>query len=266
MSKPAKPVLQDLPIEQLQRGRYQPRKQFDPGSLKELADSIKSQGLIQPIVVCPLGGNEYEIIAGERRWRAAQIANMSTVPCLVRLLTDEQAAAVTTIENIQRQDLNPIEEAHSYQRLIDEFYYHHDEVAAIVGKSRAYISNALRLLKLDKTVQQCLIDRELSIAHGKIIAGLPAISQAVFAQQCVEKGWSVRQTEREVKKFLSDDPSKLKKKDVELVRFERLTSEHFAAEVKMENESDQQKGWMKIRYYDLATLAGLLDKMGVDYE
>lgn len=261
-----KSSLKQIPVDQLQRGQYQPRREFDPDTLAELAESIKSAGLIQPLVVRPLRKNLYEIIAGERRWRAAQLAQLDTVPCLVREFTDEQAAAVSTIENIQRQDLNPIEEAHAYLRLAEEFHYLHDEVAAIVGKSRTKVTNSIRLLKLDSRVQQFLIDNQLSAGHGKVIAGLPSDQQYRFAKLCIENAWSVRQIELEAKKpqfTIEDDTPHT---DPNIARLERLVSDQFGAPVKLDADASRKGGWLKIRYYDNDTLSGLLDKIGIDYD
>src|SRR4029079_3847018 len=168
-----KPTLQQITIDRLSRGKYQPRQHFDPEKLQELADSIKSTDwLLQPIVVRPLSDGNYEIVAGERRWRAAQLAGLGEVSCLVFNYSDEQALQASIVENISRADLNPIEEAQAYQRLIDEFHYLHEEVAASVGKSRTAITNSLRLLKLDPRVQKFLIEGKLSEGHGKILASL----------------------------------------------------------------------------------------------
>ena len=161
------PELKSIPVELLKRGQYQPRKHFDEEALQELADSIKEQGIIEPIVVRPLPNKTYEIIAGERRWRAAQLAGLDTVPCLIRECSDRAAAALTVIENVQRKDLNPIEEAESYQRLIQEFGYSHDEVAKALGKSRTGITNNLRLLKLDSNIKEIIRLGTLSEGHGK---------------------------------------------------------------------------------------------------
>ena len=193
--------LKQIAIDCLSRGKFQPRRVFAQAALQELADSIKSSGLIQPIVVRPIDEQHYEIVAGERRWRAAQLAGLDYVTCLVKSFNDEQTAAVSTIENVQREDLNPIEEAKAYQRLIDDFSYLHEEVAAMVGKSRARITNSLRLLRLDEAVQQLLIDGDLSEGHGKAIAGLSLPLQRELAMAAVKQGWSVRKLEQHVKQL-----------------------------------------------------------------
>lgn len=197
-----KATLQQIPIDLLVRGKYQPRQHFDPEKLQELADSIQSTGgLLQPIVVRPALDGRYEIVAGERRWRAAQLANLPDISCMVCQYTDEQALQAAIVENISRADLNPIEEAKAYQRLIDDFNYLHEEVAASVGKSRAVITNTLRLLKLAPTVQTLLINGDLSEGHGKILASLTPEQQMILAERCVQKGWNVRRIEAEAKKI-----------------------------------------------------------------
>ena len=260
-----KPQLSQLSIEQLRRGRYQPRRDFDETALAELAESIRSSGLIQPIVVRQCGEQQYEIVAGERRWRAAQLAGLDLVPCLINDYTDEQAAAVTTIENIQRKNLNPIEEAQSLQRLVDDFNYLHDEVAAVVGKSRSQVSNSLRLLRLDERVQRWLIEGKLSEGHGKILAGLNHREQMDLAQRCVTQQWSVRQTEQQVKKMQAQ-PAIAPAYKADIKRLERIMSDRFGAKVKVDTDATAQSGWVSIQFYDNDTLSGLLEKMGISYD
>ena len=259
-----RPLLKNLSIEQLQRGRYQPRRQFDEGALTELANSIQSQGLIQPVVVRPLSAERYEIIAGERRWRAAQMAQLEDIPCLIRPFSNEQAAAVATIENVQREDLNPIEEAEAYHRLICEFDYFHDEVAAVVGVSRAKVSNALRLLKLELPVKKYLEEKKLRVGHGKVLAGVQRTLQKALADQAIAKNWSVRKLEQEAKKAQESATSAIRSPDCPNVRYlEQNLSEIIGSQVKVENDHNQKSGWLKIKYFDNETLAGLLEKMGV---
>jgi ParB family transcriptional regulator, chromosome partitioning protein len=254
--------IQELPIELLERGQFQPRRLFEPTALQELAASMRAQGLIQPLIVRKIANRRYEIIAGERRWRAAQLAGFTSVPCWVRELTDKQAAAVTIIENIQRAELTPIEEAQSYQRLIDEFGYSHDVIASQVGISRVAVTNVLRLLKLDSRVQQLINDKKLSSGHGKVLAALPMVQQYTLAEQCVNKAWSVRTLEQAIKKALIS-PSFTDEEQVDVEHLERKISEQVGSPVKLEREDQKQSGWLKIRYFDHATLAGLLEKMGV---
>ena len=203
----------NIPIEYLERGRFQPRRYFDETSLQELANSIKEHGLIEPVVVRAISENHYEIIAGERRWRACQLAGHDTIRCEVRDLNDEAVAAITIIENIQRENLNPIEEAQGYQRLIDEFGYMHEEVAYEVGKSRTKITNSLRLLKLDHKIQDYLREGKISEGHGKILAGLPKDIQFTLGHLCVSRGWSIRKLEQEAKSAQKDTPKAYQSKD-----------------------------------------------------
>lgn len=161
-----------LPIDSLQPGQYQPRQDFDQEALKELAQSIASQGLIEPLIVRNIAREHFEIIAGERRWLASKMAGLSEIPCLIGEYTDKQACALTLIENIQRQDLNLIEEATAYRRLIDEFHYHQDELAVLVGKSRSHLANILRLLSLNERIKQAIRDKALSFGHARVLVGL----------------------------------------------------------------------------------------------
>ncbi len=262
----AKPTLKQLSIDQLVRGKYQPRQHFDTEQLQELAESIKTTGgLLQPIVVRPLNTGNYEIVAGERRWRAAQLAGLSEVSCLVSLYTDEQALQAAVIENINRADLNPIEEANAYQRLIDEFGYLHEEVAAAVGKSRTTITNALRLLKLDPRVQQLLISEQLSEGHGKILAGVPVTHQYALAEQCIQKGWSVRKIEMEVKKILQPVEKNNPYSDPNLKHLEMALTNHLGNQVNIDYE-DRGGGYVKIRFSNIDELEGHFQRIGFKVE
>lgn len=258
----AKPQLCTLAVDQLQRGRYQPRRDFDEAALAELAESIRSSGLIQPIVVRPCGPRQYEIVAGERRWRAAQLAGLASVPCLINDYSDEQAAAVTTIENVQRQNLNPIEEAQSLQRLVADFRYLHDEVAAVIGKSRSHVTNMLRLLKLDERVQRWLIENQLSEGHGKILVGLNSPEQIALGERCIAQGWSVRQLEQHLKKMQAQ-PAIAPAHRADIKRLERILSDRLGARVCVETDITAQSGWLNIQFHDNDTLAGLLTKIGI---
>jgi ParB family chromosome partitioning protein len=209
--------LRDIDLDQLAPGEYQPRRDMHRESLEELAASIKQEGVLQPIAVRPLaasaggasGNARYEIIAGERRWRAAQLAGIEKIPAIVRDVDDEQAAAIALIENLQREDLNPLEEARGLQRLIDEFDLTHQETATAVGKSRAAVSNLIRLLELAPEVQQLLAEGDLSMGHARALLGLSgARSQASAAKDIVSRGLSVRQTEALVKKLQAGDSGK----------------------------------------------------------
>jgi ParB family chromosome partitioning protein len=258
----SKPEFKTLTVDQLSRGHYQPRREFEEEALRELAESIQAAGLIQPIVVRPRGG-AYEIVAGERRWRAAQLAGMQEVPCLVNNYTDEQTAAVTTIENINRVDLNPIEEAQAYQRLIDDFGYIHEEIAAVVGKSRAKVTNSLRLLKLEVRVRQFLVERKLSEGHGKILAGLPANLQFELARKAIVRGWNVRKIEQESRKAQSETPSETNKKDINIRALEAALTRHVGCKVSI--DSEEEKGQLKIDFHDLDILEGIFEKMGFKF-
>jgi ParB family chromosome partitioning protein len=233
--------------------------------LKELSESIKTTGgLLQPIVVRPLADNLFEIIAGERRWRAAQLAGLSEVSCLVSRYTDEQALQASIIENINRSDLNPIEEAQAYQRLIDEFHYLHDEVAAAVGKSRTSITNILRLLKLDPRVQELLITGQLSEGHGKILAGLPIPTQLELAERCIQKGWSVRKIETEAKKLQQQDPLATYS-DPNIKHLETALSNHLGNRVEIDCE-DRGGGYIKIRFNNIDELEGHFERLKFKYD
>lgn len=259
-------ILKNLPVDCLTRGQYQPRRQFSETSLNELAESIRSQGVIEPIIVREMAKNRYEIIAGERRWRASQLAGLSSIPCIIRDYTDAQAAEVTLIENIQREDLNPIEEAQALSRLIDEFHYTHETIAKALGQSRTKITNSLRLLHLDVRVQQLLIDKALSEGHGKILAGLPSTAQYEFAIQAVSTGLSVRQLEQMIQQGKALPSSMLAdSQDVNIKRLQKMTSDHFGAEVIVENYANRS-GWIKLKYQNYDVLSGILEKMGIEME
>ncbi len=260
-----KPVLQQVSIDLLVRGKYQPRQHFDPEKLQELAESIKSTGgLLQPIVVRP-HNEKYEIVAGERRWRAAMLAGLGDISCLVYPYSDEQALQASIIENISRADLNPIEEAQAYQRLIDEFFYLHEEVAASVGKSRTAITNSLRLLKLDPRVQKLLIMGDLSEGHGKILAGLETHQQYELAERCVQKGWNVRKIEAEVKKLQQPAPAGNVYSDANIKHLESALSEHIGNRVQIDYE-ERGGGFVRIRFNNIDELEGHFDRIGFEYE
>lgn len=261
-----KPLLQQLSIDQLVRGKYQPRKHFDVEQLKELADSIKSTGgLLQPIVARPLADGLFEIVAGERRWRAAQLAGLNEVSCLVSYYTDEQALQASIIENISRADLNPIEEAQAYQRLIDEFNYLHDEVAAAVGKSRTTITNMLRLLKLDPRVQDLLILGQLSEGHGKILAGVSVHQQFELAERAIQKNWSVRKIESEVKKLQQPILTDSRYSDPNIKHLETALSGHMGNRVELTCE-ERGGGCVKIWFNNIDELEGHFERIGFKYE
>ena len=259
--------LKQLPINHLQPGQYQPRQDFDVPALQELAQSIASQGLIEPLIVRMIAKQSFEIIAGERRWRAAQLAGLTEVPCLIGEYTDKQACALTLIENIQHQDLNLIEEATGYRRLCDEFNYHQDEIALLVGKSRSHIANILRLLSLTETVKGFIRDKSLSLGHVRTLVGLPPAQQDYLAQQALDKQWSVRQLEQEVKtlKQACSETPKDAKKDRDIERLQNILAEQVGAPVQIVNDN-QQGGWLQVKFFDNDTLAGLLERLGLRYD
>lgn len=256
-----------LPIDSLQAGQYQPRQDFNPVALDELAQSITSQGLIEPLVVRAIAKQRYEIIAGERRWRAAQLAGLHEIPCLVGEYTDKQACALTLIENIQRQDLNLIEEATAYKRLIAEFHYLQDEIAVLVGKSRSHIANILRLLTLTESVRSLIRDKLLSLGHARVLVGLSPEKQEFFANHTIEEQWSVRQLEQSIKAYKNTDIDSLKnaRKDRDIERLQTILSEQVGAPVQIVNDPDEG-GWLKVKFFDNDTLAGLLERLGLRYD
>jgi ParB family chromosome partitioning protein len=251
-----------LPVGVLQAGKYQPRTRMDPGSLEELAASIKAQGLIQPISVRPVGGERYEIIAGERRWRASRIAGLTEVPVLIRDIPDEAALAMSLIENIQREDLNPLEEAAGIQRLIDEFSMTHQQAADALGRSRSAATNLLRLLQLAKPVQDMLMAGDIEMGHARALLALPKAEQGRLAMLVVEKKSSVRDTERLVASELN--PPQKKANDValdrDLVRLEEDLSDAVGATVKI-NANRKGAGSVTIRFASLDQLDGLIERM-----
>lgn len=202
VTEEVKGELQKLPVEQLKPGRYQPRKDMSPEALEDLAASVKAQGIIQPIVVRPVGKDEYEIIAGERRWRAAQLAKLELVPCLIKDVPDEAAVAIALIENIQREDLNAMEEATALQRLLDEFQMTHQDVAQAVGKSRTTVTNLLRLNNLQDGVKVLLERGDIELGHAKLLLALEGEQQADVAQQIVAKDMTVRDAEKLVRRTI----------------------------------------------------------------
>ena len=255
-------VLKHLSVDQLERGQYQPRRHFDETELAELADSSKSAGLIQPIVVRPITEKTYEIIAGERRWRAAQLAGIGEVPCIINHYSDEQAAAVATIENLNRVNLNPIEEAEAYQRLIEEFSYAHEEVAAIIGKSRAKITNMLRLLRLDERIKKFIINGRINEGQAKVLAGLPVEQQMLFAEKCASADWSVRKLESEIRKYKKREEGS-GHSDVDIRALEESLKRHMGCDVSVIFNNDRCQ--LQLNCSNLDIFQGILDQMGFDY-
>lgn len=256
--------LQHIDVNQLQRGVYQPRREIANDQLTELADSIKKHGIMQPIVVRRLGEHAavpFEIIAGERRWRAAQLAGLDHIPALVRDIPDELAIALALIENIQREDLNPMEQAVALQRFHDEFGMSHQEIADTVGKARATVSNLLRLMSLHDDVKTMLDHGDLDMGHARALLALKSQQQLNVAKTIVEKVLSVRQTEQLIRDLLNPPHTKAKpasattSADVE--QLTRRLSERFGAPVELEH-NQKGKGRMVIRYHSLDELDGIL--------
>jgi ParB family chromosome partitioning protein len=266
--KPAETGLREVPVDLLRRGKYQPRVDMREDSLAELAESIKAQGVVQPIVVRPLpnphgGETQYEIVAGERRWRAAQMAGLQTIPAVIRDIPDESAVAVALIENIQRENLSPIEEARSLHRLIEEFGLTHADAADAVGRSRVTVTNLLRLLELPRPVREMLERRELDMGHARALLGLESPELTVeLAEQARKQQWSVRATESAVRKLAGPQGGSKPKaaagaaSDPNVRRLEADLAETLGATVTIEHGS--KGGRVVIRYNGLDELEGIL--------
>ena len=250
--------LQHLALELILRGKYQPRGDMDQTSLEELAQSIKAQGVMQPIVVRLIAKNKYEIIAGERRWRASQLAGLKTIPAMVRDVSDEAAVAMALIENIQREDLSPVEEAVALQRLQKEFELTQQEVANAVGKSRATVANLLRLIGLPDEIKTLLAHGDLEMGHARALLGLPLEQQVEAARHVVAKGFTVRQTEALVRTMLQDKPAKEKAApDPDVKRLELKLAERLGTQVQIK-QGQKGKGQLVISYGTLEELQGVL--------
>ncbi|WP_028116975.1 ParB/RepB/Spo0J family partition protein [Ferrimonas senticii] len=250
--------LVQLPVESLRRGKYQPRRDMSDEALEELAASIKVQGIIQPIVVRQLSGDRYEIIAGERRWRAAQLAGIDRVPCLLKQVDDNAAVAIALIENIQREDLNAMEEAIALKRLADEFELTHAQVAEAVGKSRTTVTNLLRLNNLNDEVKTLLEHGDLEMGHARALLALSGDEQTLAARQIVAKALTVRDTEKLVQKLQNPAEAKIAAVvDPDISRLAERLSSRLGAEVAI-NHGSKGKGNVVIKYADLDQLDGLL--------
>ena len=256
--------LKVLAIDLIKRGPFQPRRDFDQDSLDSLADSIKTQGLVQPILVRPVEGkNSYEIVAGERRWRAAQIAGLHDIPVIIKDVSDNEAMCLALIENIQRQDLNPLEEAGALERLINEFEMTHDAVAEAVGRSRPAVSNLLRLLELDDRVKNMVETGRLDMGHARALLSLSSPKQLEVASRIVKQGLSVRATENLVRQFLDNNQQNRPKKDSKdpnIARLESDLSQRLAAKVSITHQSTG-RGKLQIGYNSLDELEGILKKL-----
>ena len=253
--------LRNLPVDLIDRGRYQPRRQFDATELEELADSIRTQGVVQPILVRPQAGR-YELIAGERRWRAAQTAGLHAIPAIIRDIPDNRVAAVALIENIQRQDLNAIEEAAALQRLLDDFQMTHQEVAESVGRSRTAVTNLIRLLGLNEDVRGLVEKGGLGMGHARALLGVNGPTQSRIAAEVVAKGLSVRQVEAMVRRAqapATTPKSRARDKDPNISTLENELGERLGAEVLIRHGS--KGGKLEIRYASLPQLEGILEKI-----
>jgi ParB family chromosome partitioning protein len=260
-----KESLHSLPIEYLHSGRYQPRKDFDPVRLQELADSISAQGIVQPIVVRRVEDNRYEIIAGERRWRAAQLARLHDVPVVVRNVSDQAALAIALIENIQRQELSPLEEAEALKRLQEEFSLTHQQIADAVGKSRATVTNFLRLNDLHPDAKTLLQNGQIEMGHARALLGLSLAQQVEVAQQVAAKNLTVRDTEILVRKLQETPtdtaPAVAKTQDPDIARLEERITQSLGAKAQIKH-SGKGAGKLIISYDNLDQLEGVLEKLG----
>ena len=254
--------LRYLPVATIRPGRYQPRTNMDETALTELADSIRTHGVVQPIVVRETPAGDYELIAGERRWRAAQMAGLDVIPSVVRRVADEIALVVGLIETIQRENLNPVEEANGLRRLLDEFGLTHQQVADSIGRSRAAVSNLLRLLNLDPAVRAHLENGRLEAGHARAILSLPREQQLAAADTVIQQRLSVRQTEQLVRRYLSGKRKEKRKtapKDADLRQLEEELSQQLAATVSLEQRG--QGGRVIIEYNSLDELEGILERL-----
>ena len=253
--------LRQIPVDRIQRGKYQPRRDMHEEALKDLADSIRQQGVVQPIVVRPMGGDRFEIIAGERRWRAAQMAGLDKLPAVVRDVPDKTAIAMALIENIQRADLNPLEEAEAMQRLISEFQMTHQEASEAVGRSRAAVTNLLRLLELGREVQELVRQGALEMGHARALLALKGAAQTDAARRVVDRGLTVRDTEKLVRNRLKEagetHAARGRRPDPNVSRLERQLTEKLGAKVLVE-QGGKGKGRLVIHYSSLDELDGIL--------
>jgi len=258
-SAPEHGELRRIAVDLLQPGKYQPRHNMHNESLEDLASSIKAQGVVQPIVVRSIGGGRYEIIAGERRWRAAQLAQLHEIPAVVRDVPDDAAIAMALIENIQREDLNPLEEAGALQRLIDEFAMTHQQVAEAIGRSRTAVTNLLRLLALNPDVKQLVDQGELEMGHARALLALQGAPQSTAAKEVVHKGLSVRETEKLVQRLQAQPAAATPapKVDPNIQHFETNLAEKLGAKVTIQH-GDKGNGKLMIHYNTLDELEGIL--------
>jgi len=256
-----KETLRNIPLDLLERGKYQPRTRMDKQALADLADSIRAQGVVQPIVARELRTGNYEIIAGERRWRAAQIAGLETIPTIVRRVPDEAVIAIALIENIQREDLNPLEEASALQQLIGEFGMNHQKVADTVGRSRTAVTNLLRLLTLNEDVRKLLLAGKLDMGHARALLALPAGAQGQVARLVAQRDLSVRETEALVRRRLRQPAARKKSRssnDADIRSLQDKLAERLGAKVRI-NHKRSGRGQLTIDYNSIDELEGILD-------
>ncbi len=254
-----------VPVDLIDRGRYQPRREFDQDSLQELADSIAAQGVLQPIVVRPVDGERYEIVAGERRWRASQLVGLAEIPVIIRDVDEQSAMAIGLIENIQRDDLNPLEESAALSRLLSEFELTHQEVARAVGKSRTTVTNLLRLLDLTPAVKEYVDARQLDMGHARALLGLNDVRQTEAACQVVSRGLSVRETEKLVRRMHMEDEggeaavqTDQHEPDPDVRRLQDDLAQRLGARVRIQ-QGNKGKGKLVIAYNSLDELDGILE-------
>ena len=255
--------LRDLPLEVIRPGRYQPRSVFDEEKLAELADSIRAQGVVQPVVVRPVGENEYELIAGERRWRAAQIAELEKIPSVIREVADEASVAMALIENIQREDLNPLEEVTALRRLIDDFQMTQQEAADAVGRSRPAVSNLLRLLELMQEVKDMIDMRQIEMGHARALLSLDDPLQVQAAREVVRKRLSVRETENLARRLQQSSRKKgTRRIDPDILRLQNRMAEQLGARVKIQHQASG-KGKLTITYTNADEFEGILERLNL---
>ena len=260
-----KDSLRQLPLDVISPGPYQPRSIFDTDRLQELAESIRHQGVIQPVVVRLSGDKQYELIAGERRWRAAQMAGIEKIPAIIRDVPDEIAIAMALVENIQRENLNPIEEATALRRLVDEFQMTHQEAGDAVGRSRSAVSNLLRLLELSAEVRELVDARHLEMGHARALLTLEPDLQAQAAREVVRKELSVRETEQLVRRLKNPPARKSQMIDPDVQRLQDKLSEKLCAKVKLQYNA-RGKGKMVVSYNSTDELEGILEQMGLEID
>jgi len=255
--------MRTVPIDQIRPGRFQPRSRMDEASLRDLAASIQNQGVVQPVVVRETVAGGFELIAGERRWRASKMAGLDEIPVVVRQASDDTALALALIENIQREDLNPVEEAMGLKRLLDEFGMTHQQAAESVGRSRAAVSNLLRILNLDPVVREHIENERIEMGHGRALLALPQADQSGAAEVVMHRRLSVRQTEQLVRQWLAGERKRKRKpapKDADIQRLENELSETFGASVHIEHRG-AKGGRLLIDYHSLDELDGIIKRL-----